>query len=349
MYECLLEKEDKILFNIYQILAVSKQCTLDELAAACERPVRYIRDTINEWGFEGYHLSLGIDFILRKNQVRLITTEHFDSRYLFAFLLERSSKMTMLSKLLENPSWGLKEIEKTIYSSPQTIRRKFRELSALLGSYELSGSFNKVPVICGKEAQQRFFRFHIRLLQEPPKSPVAPETYFQILEIVNCQRRSQGYFIDSDWFDRAFVERFNGLPEFRVDDRGFSFLWRQILGLEELWPVGISKALLVDQRIYPLDRRYTSRIVRQNIIHDINRLHLVCYLFQGPCADRVFADEELSGECRQLVAFFEKNLPQYQKILEKHPEIPSAYEKILRYRYGNQKNAAVAETANSYQ
>ncbi|KAF1300948.1 MULTISPECIES: helix-turn-helix domain-containing protein [Enterococcus] len=329
MFDCLLEERDRVLVKVYQKLAVEKKYSLEDAASECQHPVRYIRETVNDWRDSGSHLQIGIDVIIKKEHLVLQKATGFDDRYFFAFLLKRSIKIQLLEKLLEHPSWGVRDLEKTLYLSPKIIRRHFHELGKLFKWYGLTASFKKQPVICGAEAQQRFFRFHIRLLLEPPKMPITPAAYFQILEEISRKRRQQGYAIDPNWFDRKFISQINGIPDFEINERGFCFLWRQLLGVEEIWPMGISDELLGEQKIYPLDQRYSSRRIRQKILQDIFRLHLLCYLFKGPCIHQL-APLKTSQKNQQLLTALNELLPYHAQLLVNHPELELAYETVFQ-------------------
>lgn len=326
MYELLLEKEEKLFFGLYQQLKRQNYSGIDELCSRLGVTAPTLLQAVHSFQIKGYHLKLGMDIIKDGSRLYLLTNGEFSERRLFTCLLDRSIGLELLLELWRNPSYSTSDLAKKTYHSCQTVRRRLRNLEGLLACYNLRIVLEKRPMLRGSEAQIRFFYLHLHiLLEEALYQNDVNEVWEQVVSLSE-ERLKRRLTVKKAWFDRLYVAKAVGLPDYRFNERGYRFLWKQLLGLEPLWLGGPFQEVV--KRYFEFDCKLAEK--QEEICGDLYRLHLMAHLFYGDLTVSFAHEKVLDTPANRLERLFREKLPDYAQLLNRHPELPLCYEIILR-------------------
>lgn len=329
MYELLLEKEGHLFFRLVQTLAVKNGQSLVQLTENLTASAHQILLSIHRWRVKGRHLQVGVDVVKDGGQLYVLKSDTFDQRKLFALLLENSVSVKLLWTLWRNPSYGIGELAQTTFHSPQTIRRRLCKLEPLLSEYGLRYTSQKRPLIQGSEAQMRFFYLHLTFLQEGTVEVEVKDILSQITHL-GGERQGLSFLIEQAWFDCQWIQESLGLGEYVVNERGYHFLWKQLLGLESVWVRGKLEQAL--QRFFDYESIFAP--YRRELAADIYRVLFMAFLFKGNLALELSVTKRpMNVSVKRLERLLQEYLPEYEHLKNLHPELVSCYETILqKYR-----------------
>ena len=181
--------------------------------------------------------------------------------------------------------------------SPSSVNRRFTALSSSLAAYHLSLNRKHFPLLQGNEIQIRFFHY-------PLENGIALATVFP----------------------KNFVPAF-----YLRHERNYLFLWKQLLGLEAFY--------LSEEDTYLLNQIFAAELLKERLGSDsfqiclvkITQIHLLCALLEGNLI--LFKGSgSLSPDTLTLIRLFLSQLPHYDQLLKKHPELPLLYEMIWHNR-----------------
>lgn len=328
MFDTLLEKQDKIIFQLFQYLQKKNPCPIKEICVQLKLSLKSLKRYIKLWQQSKDPYSTGISFCI-KNQIIRTTYSHESAQLFLSKLLERSDSFQLLVKIIENPFTTFKSLEKEFYLSRATLQRRFQKMKPLLKSYNLWFSFTTAPALKGKEIQIRYFSLFVSLLYDPPFELNGQILYERYKE-VQKNRITQGFaFHQSVQAPGKYYQ----VP-FQINDFGLLFLWQQFTGLENLWlDPFLTDAL--DFSLYAHTK--LKEVTLLSLSQKIHRLHSFCDFYSG---NLLLAHEPfvLTSEIKPLVQSFIKLLPNYLQLLNKHPELPLLYEKLLQYSTQREKD-----------
>ncbi|KAF1293348.1 helix-turn-helix domain-containing protein [Candidatus Enterococcus leclercqii] len=326
MYELLLEKEERLFFALYQQLKRQNYSNIDDLCLHLGVTAPTLLQGVRNFQIKGYHLKLGMDIVKDGRRLYLLTRREFSERRLFTCLLEKSIGLELLLEMWRHPSCSAPELAKKTYHSCQTVRRRLRGLEALLACYNLRIVLEKRPMLQGAEAQIRFFYLHVHILLEEPlyRSEVS-EVWGRIVSLSE-ERLARRFRVKKAWFNRQYVNKTLGLADYCLNERGYRFLWQQLLGLEPIW---LKKPFCeVLSQYFKFDDKLAKK--QAGISRDLYRLHLMAHLFHGDLTVSFTREQVLDTAAKRLERLFRDKLPGYPQLLAKHPELPLCYEMILR-------------------
>lgn len=328
MFDTLLEKQDKIIFHLFQYLQKKNPCPLKEVSSQLGLSLKSLKRYVNLWQQSRNHDSTGVSFCIKK-QVVEATCSHENAQLFLSSLLNQSDSFQLLIKIIESPFDTFKSLEKRFYLSRATLQRRVQKMKPLLSNYNLWISFTTTPTLKGEETQIRYFSLLVSLLYDPPFE-LNEQTIYERYKEVQQYRVTQGF---------AFYQsiqapgKYYPVP-FQINDFGLLFLWQQFTGLENLWlDPFLTEA--VDFSLYAHTK--LKEVTLLSLSQKFHRLHSFCDFYSGSL---LLAHESffLTKEVKQLMQSFIKLLPNYQQLLIKHPELPVLYEKLLQYSAQREKH-----------
>lgn len=322
MFTTLLEKQDKIIFRLFQYLQKNNPCPIKEAAMQLKISPKSLKRYITIWQQDGSHFLTGISFYVKRRIVRAIYSQESAQQF-FSLLLNRSFSFQLLVKILERPFCTFKSLENEFYLSRATMQRRIQKMGPLLQSYDLSISFISAPTLKGSELQIRYFSLLVSLLYDPPFL-LNEQTLFDRYEEIQQYRIGQGFKLMKT--EPISINRYYLAP-FQIDDASLLFLWRQFSGLETIW----LDSSLTDALNFALHAHTElNELTLIPLSQKLHRLHSLCDFYSGsllPEHDPFFLIED----SKRLIKSFTKLLPHYQQLLIKHPELPYLYEKLLQH------------------
>lgn len=333
MYELLLEKEARLFFRLVQTLIEKNGQSLVQLTEELAASAHQILLSIQRWRVKGRHLQVGVDVVKDGGQLYVLKSDTFNQRKLFATLLGNSISVELLWSLWRNPSYGIGELAEVTFHSPQTIRRRLRSIEPLLSQYGVHYVSQKRPLLQGDEAQLRFFYLHLTFLQEGAQT-AEPKEILERVENLGTERKRQSFVIERAWFDCQWIQETLGIGEYIVNERGYHFLWKQLLGLEPVWVRGKLEQAL--QRFFDYESLFAP--YHREVAGDLYRLLFTAFLYRGNLAlELTEVERPLNVSVKRLERLLQEFVPQYEHLKNLHPELINCYEMILqKYRQPTQ-------------
>lgn len=213
--------------------------------------------------------------------------------------------------------------------SPSSVNRRFTALSSSLAAYHLSLNRKHFPLLQGNEIQIRFFHYQLLRWMRPHLIKSSSEAFFCIKTI--HEKRKAVYPLENG-IALATVFPKNFVPAFYLrHERNYLFLWKQLLGLEAFY--------LSEENTYLLNQIFAAELLKERLGSDsfqiclvkITQIHLLCALLEGNLI--LFKGSgSLSPDTLTLIRLFLSQLPHYDQLLKKHPELPLLYEMIWHNR-----------------
>ena len=327
MFQLLLESQDQVIYKLFCCLQKQNPCPLEELAAQLHKNKYSVQRSIQLWQQNALNRHTGVAFYLKKQIVKGIYADEHAALFLTT-LLHRSETFQLLNKLLLDPYRSATSLQRSMHLSSSSFQRRVHCLQTFLDFYQLKVSFMQAPSLKGDEAQIRWLALLTSLLSDPPFEQ-QPTTWFDRYEELHEIRLNQGCALATNL---ATTCAHYYPASFQLDDRGLLFLWRQLTGLEKIWVYAdihatVSFALYAHTTLAPAALRKVQQ--------EIHRVHCLCSFFTG----RLPLDPGLSvsEESRRLTQSFQYLLPDYEHLLQKHPELPLIYQQFFNY-YRNQED-----------
>lgn len=325
MYDELLENDGKILFRIYRQLLTDRQTTFEDLSEKIGVCTKYVKRAIHDWKNTGNHLAFGLDFIPHQQYLTMFITNQFSERNLFAYLLSISSRFDILYTLLKDPIVSMATMEKRLYIGRKAIRHRMQDLKGLLQHYGLELGNNHPRLIKGRESQQRLLLFHLEVLKNPKLITSSGENKLKVITKISNDRKNLGFRLNAEDLDGANRELMDRYIGYRMDEPGYLFTWRQLLGVEQFW-------------FQPAFQRFVEEVLEEDeLLRDhgeelhqqIYRIHSYAALFQGDLLIQLTPHRLFNYEAKEIHLLCSENLAGYDQLLAAHPELPYAYQKML--------------------
>lgn len=193
-----------------------------------------------------------------------------------------------------------------------------------MAPYRLRIDRRSFPLITGNERQLRYVIFRLTLLASPTLSS---NQAFQELKQIH-QLRANAFYPNTpatftqQVYPTCFVPRF-----YLVGERSYLFLWQQLLALEPFY-VPTEEAFLLRRIITPILSEHPLQQPLEVLLSKIFQAHLLGALLEGNLFVYPPLNPCLSERSQRLVQAFLTQLPHYEKLLKKHPELPLLYECI---------------------
>lgn len=243
---------------------------------------------------------------------------------MIAALFNKSVNYQLLLLLLKMPTISFADLYKRYYLSSSSLHRRFSAFSSFLAPYQLAIDRRSYPLITGNERQLRYLLFRLTLLANPTLSP---KQAFQELKKIH-QLRANAFYpstpapFTQQIYPTCFVPRF-----YLVDERSYLFLWKQLLTLEPFY-VPTEEAFLLRRIITPILLEHPLQQPLEVLLPKFFQAHLLGALLEGNLFVYPPLNTRLSERSRRLVQALLTQLPHYEKLLKKHPELPLLYECI---------------------
>ena len=253
-----------------------------------------------------------------------LASKNFPHTEMLAALFNKSTNYQLLLLLLKMPTISFADLHKRYYLSPSSLHRRFLSFSSFLAPYHLRIDRRSFPLITGNERQLRYVIFRLTLLASPTLSS---NQAFQELKQIH-QLRANAFYPNTpatftqQVYPTCFVPRF-----YLVGERSYLFLWQQLLALEPFY-VPAEEFVLLCQIITPVLRQYPIEQPLEVLLSKIFQAHLLGALLEGNLFVYPPLNPCLSERSQRLVQAFLTQLPHYENLLKKHPELPLLYECI---------------------
>ncbi len=319
----LLEKEIVLMCQLAAALLEENPLPVKKAAARQRISDKTVRRLIasrpNESAFFNCHITTGkirsADFkALLKKQPAFI-----------ADLLHKSQNLALLILSMKQPVLTFPMLGNAAYMSTATLHRRFVSFAQFLSPYLIDIDRRTYPFVKGNERQIRFLLFKLTtfLLPSLYDSPSRLYQHFFDIHILRQQAiyPSASCITVEEIRPRCFVPDY-----YLTTDAAYLFLWKQLLAQEPFF-VPTPDATLI--------RRIVDSVLQDHVdspladsLSQIYQIHLVCALLEGNIFVFQPALLSLSETTVQLIQSFLLQLPHYEKLLKKHPELPLLYECI---------------------
>ncbi|KFN89405.1 hypothetical protein TMUPMC115_2432 [Tetragenococcus muriaticus PMC-11-5] len=113
MFDTLLEKQDKIIFHLFQYLQKKNPCPLKEVSTELGLSLKSLKRYVTLWQQSKDPYSIGISFYI-KNQVISASYSQENAQLFLSSLLNQSDTFQLLVKIIENPFDTFKSLEKNV-------------------------------------------------------------------------------------------------------------------------------------------------------------------------------------------------------------------------------------------
>lgn len=327
MLKNILEKDIMQMLRLSTTLLTENPLPLSKAAAAQNLSVKTIRRLLSSYLNEdlSFHYDVEQGHIRANHRLQQPSTGHSLSHTeMIAALFNKSVNYQLLLLLLKMPTISFADLYKRYYLSPSSLHRRFSAFSSFLAPYQLAIERRSYPLITGNERQLRYLLFRLTLLANPTLSP---KQAFQELKQIH-QLRAKAFYPNTpstftqQIYPTCFVPRF-----YLVDERSYLFLWKQLLTLEPFY-VPTEEAFLLRRIITPILLEHPLQQPLEVLLPKFFQAHLLGALLEGNLFVYPPLNTRLSERSRRLVQALLTQLPHYEKLLKKHPELPLLYECI---------------------
>lgn len=332
MFDILLEKQDKIIFRVFQYLQIKNPCPLKEITIHLGLSLKSLKRYIFIWQQNESNVSMGISFYIKGPKITAIYSPE-DANLFLSSLLARSFSFQILVKIIENPFCTFKKLEDEFYLSKATMQRRMQKMKPLLSGYDLTVSFTSAPTLKGNELQIRYFSLLVSLLYDPPFTHNKQMLYERYKE-VQQYRNSQGFLLSKAVFTP--ITKYYPIP-FQINDTSLLFLWKQFSGIENIW-LKPSLTSGLDFALHAHTALNELKLI--SLSQKLHRLHSLCDLYSGSFLF-TYNPFFFVKDAKRLTQSFTKLLPNYQQILTTHPELPYFYEKLLQYESSSKNSSQI--------
>lgn len=327
MLKNILEKDIMQMLRLSTTLLTENPLSLSKAAAAQNLSVKTIRRLLSSYLNEdlSFHYDVEQGHIRANHRLQQPSTGHSLSHTeMIAALFNKSVNYQLLLLLLKMPTISFADLYIRYYLSPSSLHRRFSAFSSFLAPYQLAIDRRSYPLITGNERQLRYLLFRLTLLANPTLSP---KQAFQELKKIH-QLRAKAFYpstpapFTQQIYPTCFVPRF-----YLVGERSYLFLWQQLLTLEPFY-VPTEEAFLLRRIITPILLEHPLQQPLEVLLPKIFQTHLLGALLEGNLFVYPPLNPRLSERSRRLVQALLTQLPHYEKLLKKHPELPLLYECI---------------------
>ncbi|WP_429967417.1 helix-turn-helix domain-containing protein [Enterococcus sp. AZ173] len=327
MLKNILEKDIMQMLRLSTTLLTENPLHLNKAAAAQNISVKTIRRLLSSYLNEDpfFHYDVQQGHIRADRHLQQSASCSLPHMEMIAALFTKSANYQLLLLLLKMPTISFADLYKRYYLSPSSLHRRFSSFSNFLAPYQLAIDRRSYPLITGNERQLRYVLFRLTLLANP--ALISPNQAFQELTQIHQLRKTAFYPNTSITFtQQVFPKHF--VPSFYlVGERSYLFLWKQLLTLEPFY-VPAEESGLLCQIITPVLRQYPIEQPLEVLLPKIFQAHLLGALLEGNLFVYPPLNPRLSERSQRLVRAFLTQLPHYEKLLKKHPELPLLYECI---------------------
>ena len=323
----ILEKDIMQMLRLSTMLLSENPLPLNKAAADQNLSVKTIRRLLSSCLNEdpSFHYDVQQGHIRAFHDLQQpLASKNFPHTEMLAALFNKSTNYQLLLLLLKMPTISFADLHKRYYLSPSSLHRRFLSFSFFLAPYRLRIDRRSFPLITGNERQLRYVIFRLTLLASPTLSP---NQAFQELKQIH-QLRANAFYPNTpatftqQVYPTCFVPRF-----YLVGERSYLFLWQQLLALEPFY-VPTEEAFLLRRIITPILSEHPLQQPLEVLLSKIFQAHLLGALLEGNLFVYPPLNPCLSERSQRLVQAFLTQLPHYEKLLKKHPELPLLYECI---------------------
>jgi hypothetical protein len=162
-----------------------------------------------------------------------------------------------------------------------------------------------------------------------PQFGRTPRDAFFCIETIHKKRKTMSPLENGIDLASVFPKHF--VPAYYlVHERNYLFLWKQLLGLERFYLSAEDTHLL--NQIFPttLRNEELGSVSFQTYLVKVTQIHLLCALLEGNLL--LQPTIALSPDTLTLIRVFLNQLPHYDQLLKKHPEMPLLYELVWQDR-----------------
>jgi hypothetical protein len=147
-----------------------------------------------------------------------------------------------------------------------------------------------------------------------------------LFQSIHEKRKTSFPLLNGIHFTTVFPKHF--IPSFYLcHERSYLFLWKQLLGLE--------KFELSTEDSYLMQQIFSTRLQKvrlgsvsfQTLVAKFTQIHLLCALLDGNLLLHK-SHWVISSDTLRLIRLFLNQIPHYDQLLKKHPELPMLYEAI---------------------
>lgn len=228
MFEILLNKQEKVIYEVLQQAQSQASISLKTLAEILAISPRMLHRQLNFWCAQPRNLPFD-PFISLIDQQFWLPTTLAPQLELYASLLQKNPYLKLCWYLMEHPYTRLCDLEEVFYFSPSTIQRQALTLKKFLATYQIQLSFNHDPILKGCEFQIRWLAWILSLIFDPPFDWFSKEALFHRFEEVQHMRIAAGQSLNQRPTEKLIFS-----PDFSylISEKGWQYLGKQFVGLE---------------------------------------------------------------------------------------------------------------------
>ncbi|WP_086275681.1 helix-turn-helix domain-containing protein [Candidatus Enterococcus testudinis] len=320
--DTLLEKDIMRMFELTAALLEENPLPIKKAADKQQISVRAIRRLIagqlNEGALFNYQITTGK--IKRVHGFGLFTGNQPE---IIAALFDQSHNLSLLILCMKQPVLSFSLLSDTAYISATTLHRRFACFDQFLSPYSISIDRRTYPFVSGNERQIRFLLFKLTAFLLPALCDAPALLYQHFLDIHTL--RQQVLYATATSITSGKISPDCYVPDYYLtNEAAYLFLWKQLLAQETFF-VPAHEAILITKIAASFIQDSDAQLWANNL-SQIYQIHLVCALLEG----NIFVFQPVvltfSDTTVQLIRSFLLQLPHYEKLLKKHPELPMLYE-----------------------
>lgn len=322
--EKVLEKDINQMFQVTAALLAENPLSLKKAAAIQQVSVKTIRrlmaGQLNESCYFDYRINSG-----KITNFRFTSALPRNQHELIADLFHKSANLALLILSMKQPILTFPMLSHAAYISPSTLHRRFTSFARFLSPYLITIDHSAYPIITGNERQIRFLLFKLTAFLLP-NLYASPLSLYQHFHDIHTLRQTAFYSFRSCTTTEEIVPSCFVPDYYLVNESAYLFLWKQLLAQETFF-VPKKEAILLTRIIHPLFTEREDHSLADRL-SQIYQVHLLCALLEGNIFVFQPAVFSFSKTTIKLIRSFLLQLPHYEKLLKKHPELPLLYECI---------------------
>lgn len=335
MFAKLLEKNDKIMYQLFYELKAANTQNIATLATKTGIESKSLRRLINLWSKHKEYLTTGVSFVCQKDMITVFVTGNMEKTF-YSTLLRRSKTFQLLLSVIRDPYARFNKLASIIGVSEVTLRRRKKILNDFLTDYQVTLSFECDPVLKGEETQIRWLFLLVSLAYDPP-FVYQGSTIFSRYEEVQQFRIRQGFTLHDS---NAFATNTCYQLPFQLDDRSLLYIWRQLTGCI---PLEVSSEVS-DAITFALNKAFDQPnwlldYYKQKIIH----WYCLATFFHGSILPEFPNQAKLSKPVQTFHDSLLNRLKDYATISKQHPELLTIFMYLLDRAHFNANISQISE------
>ncbi|MBO0449430.1 helix-turn-helix domain-containing protein [Enterococcus sp. MJM12] len=321
VYQCLLERDERAIWQIYSLGQRGELVAYEHLQAAFHFAKTKIQRLCDWWAEIEEKEAVGIYFTPQNAGIQVELADHFCQTRLWQRLLSESLTFHLLWQKLNDPLVTITQLSQQHYIARKTVWRRLEGLRPLWLNFNLRLDDNFQSCLMGLESQKRYLILQLKKMQMLPfeRDSAALLSYMQELSL---KRQNFGFKL-TPMEAKILHSRAPQLP-YQIDERGWLYLLRQLLG-NEIWLPKSYQTFVTALENHPHSLGLTPTDTKE-----IYRYHLCLQLFCGDSFEEFLTPRCILSEAYLIQEFSEKYVDKYARFTRNHRYVVNGYDYALK-------------------